>query len=659
MNGEKKSFSLSIATASLCLLPNILFADAFVTLESITLLEESSSGIGEEKIISKNTLERTQAKEMKDVFKNEASINVGGGARNAQRIYLRGIEGTNLNITIDGAKQGGSLFQHSGDIGGIDPALLKSVAVSTIAGADSGSGALGGSIVLETIDAQDMLQKGQNMGAIIRGGLYSASDGYSGGTSIYGRINDYSGLIFDISGVNQEDYRTGNGGDALNSAVEDKNYFLKYSLLNFKDNSLKIGFMHNENDGYYLGGGQGSDMGVPDPSKDASHIISTRDTYTIDHRYNPNNHLIDLKTNFYYNKRNYENKTSDTDVTSKNIGGNIKNTMTFETGNFYHLYTLGGDYNVEDGITKSASTNTSETLGLFLQGSTNYNIVTLNYGLRLDEYNVDYGTNKSFNGNEISPNFGLNIEIIEGLNAFANYSESIKIGSIIPIQWLSNTRPDTLYNGSINGYIKPETSKQMEGGLKYNLKSAFINGDDFSIGGTIFKTTISDLIEKSGKQWRIDAIYNNPLDVISKGYELKASWKLESFKTSLSFLHVNTKDADGNIIIAERRTASSVGDTLKFDNIWAINPQIQIEYTLTSVSAIDDLPSTSTQRKGYILHDIQAQYKPKSLKNLTINLAVNNMFDKEYYAQTSFEGADGSFVEECGRDIRLSFKYIF
>lgn len=48
---------------------------------------------------------------------NEPSVSIGGGGRNAQRLYLRGIGGTNLNITIDGAKQGGSLYQHMGDIG--------------------------------------------------------------------------------------------------------------------------------------------------------------------------------------------------------------------------------------------------------------------------------------------------------------------------------------------------------------------------------------------------------------------------------------------------------------------------------------------------------------------------------------------------------------
>ena len=658
MGNKQRFLQLSLA-ASLGLLPHTLLADAFVTLEGVTLLENQLTGIGEAKLISKETLERTQAKEMKDIFANEPTISIGGGGRNAQRIYLRGIEGTNLNITIDGAKQGGSLFQHMGDIGGIDPNLLKSVEVSTVAGADKGSGALGGSIVFETVDAQDLLEKGQDLGASLRGGYYSASEGYSGGISIYGKASEHVGILFDASGVSQEDYRTGGGDDALNTAVDDRNYFLKFSLLDYYDHSFKVGATHNKNDGYYISGSAGSDMGVPDPTKATSHMISTRDTYTIDHRYNPQSSWIDLKTNLYLNERNLENKTSGMDVTSKNTGGNIKNNTSFETGSLNHLYTIGGDYNVEDGITKGKPTNTSKTVGLFMQGNTNYSALTLNYGVRYDDYAVDYGTNKTFNGHEFSPNLGLDYQIIEGLNAFINYSESIKIGSIIPIQWLSNTTASTKFNGSLDGIIKPETSEQIEGGVRYKTKGVLTPDDRLTLGGTLFQTTIVNLIEKSGPQGTINEIYNNPLDVISEGYELKASWENKQVRTSLGFVHVDTEDENGNAIMNTRRKAGAIGDTIVWDNTWGITNELKLGYTLTSVSKFDDVPAGAVVRPSYILHDVQVQYKPNSVKGLTLSLALNNIFDKEYFEQTSIEGSDDTIQEEVGRDIRASFKYVF
>ncbi|KHG33990.1 TonB-dependent receptor [Sulfurospirillum sp. MES] len=650
--------------AVLYVIPQILSADAFVTLESITLMEEELSGIGEAKIISQESLEKNQAKEMKEVFKDEPSISIGGGARNAQRVYLRGIEGTNLNITIDGAKQGGSLYQHMGDIGSIDPSLLKSVEVSTIAGADKGNGALGGSIAFETVDAQDLLRKDQDVGAAIRGGYYSASEGYSGGTSVYGRLSDNSGLLVDVSGVHQEDYRTGDGGDALNTAVKDQNYFIKYSLLDYYEHSLKLGATHTKNDGYYIAGSAGSDMGAPKASQATNRMVTTRDTYTVDHRYNPASDWIDLKTNLYYNDRNLENKTSGMDVTSKNYGGNVKNSVSLTTGELNHLFTLGADYDVEDGITKANSvdgskvTNTSQTVGVFAQGNSTYHILTLKYGVRLDDYSIEYGSNREITGHEFSPNVGAEVEIYDGLSAFTNYSESIKIGSIVPVQWLSNVTTATTFNGSLNGTLEPETSKQIEGGLRYKTTSLLRENDRVSTGVSLFKTTLSNLIQKSGSQWRINDLYNLDSDVISKGYELKATYALSPIKTSLSFIHADVEDEEGNAILNTRRLAASIGDTMVWDTAWEITPQVQLGYTLTAVNAFDNVPSGTLERPGYAVHDISMQYQPASLKNLTLHFAVNNIFDKEYYAQTSLENGD-TLVEEIGREFRASFKYVF
>ncbi|MEM0941152.1 MAG: TonB-dependent receptor [Bacteroidota bacterium] len=59
-----------------------------------------------EKKLNAQYFQRTQAIEIKDVFSDLPSVALGGGAPNAQRIYVRGIESSNLNVTIDGAQQG-------------------------------------------------------------------------------------------------------------------------------------------------------------------------------------------------------------------------------------------------------------------------------------------------------------------------------------------------------------------------------------------------------------------------------------------------------------------------------------------------------------------------------------------------------------------------
>lgn len=79
--------------------------------------------------ISAESIEKTIPQDMKDVFKNQVDVNVGRGVSNAQKIYLRGVEDTNVNIVIDGARQGSNLFHHQGNVI-IDPDLLKQVALT-------------------------------------------------------------------------------------------------------------------------------------------------------------------------------------------------------------------------------------------------------------------------------------------------------------------------------------------------------------------------------------------------------------------------------------------------------------------------------------------------------------------------------------------------
>ncbi|MEG1055504.1 MAG: TonB-dependent receptor plug domain-containing protein, partial [Janthinobacterium sp.] len=145
-------------------------AAPLATLPEVKLIGQSApdaplSGITR---ISRETLQRQQAMDVADIFANEPAVSIGGGASNAQRLYLRGVDGANLNISIDGARQGRSLHQHRGDLGGIDPDLLKQVDIQPGPSADAGPGALGGSIRFDTVDAQDLLAPGKRAGASVR-----------------------------------------------------------------------------------------------------------------------------------------------------------------------------------------------------------------------------------------------------------------------------------------------------------------------------------------------------------------------------------------------------------------------------------------------------------------------------------------------------------
>src|SRR5690606_36828255 len=117
------------------------------------------------------------------------TVSVGGSNKISQKIYVRGIEDTLLNVTIDGATQAGYLFHHQGRLA-IEPDLLKQVEVSAGAGsATNGPGALGGAIRFVTKDPLDLLRPGEQIGALLKAGYVTNTKGYKASTNLFGRIN--------------------------------------------------------------------------------------------------------------------------------------------------------------------------------------------------------------------------------------------------------------------------------------------------------------------------------------------------------------------------------------------------------------------------------------------------------------------------------------
>ena len=65
-----------------------------------------------------------QAAHLSDFLEVVPNVAVGGTSAVNQRVQIRGLDDTNLKVTVDGARQEGYLFHHMGNLV-IDPELLK------------------------------------------------------------------------------------------------------------------------------------------------------------------------------------------------------------------------------------------------------------------------------------------------------------------------------------------------------------------------------------------------------------------------------------------------------------------------------------------------------------------------------------------------------
>lgn len=634
------------------------------SIEKISVTDEADdSG----QAVSMEKIKRSQARDLKDVFAAEPSVVVGGGAANAQRIYLRGIDGTNLNISVDGASQGrNNMSQHRAGIAGIDTDLLKRVEVQTGTSADSGPGALGGGISFETVDAQDLLSTGKNVGFMLKSGHATADESWRMSGSFYGLLGEGIGVLGHVSNRNSEDYRIGGGGVVPNSAGENTDYFVKLSILEKAGHSIRVSAERLSDSGLYLTGSTGSDMGYPPEGSTPVYQESERHTYVFDHRYRlPGSRLVDWRFNVYRNELAQKRPDTESETLSKRYGGTVKNTAAFELAGTSHSLTLGADYFTEDGLVysggvQSGGDNTATNLGLFVQERMSVGPVLLSLGGRFDSYDSEYGTEK-LKGDKFSPNASVELKVLDGLTGFAGYGEAVRSTSVVPVSWLANGNAATQFNmnsgkDSYGKAFEPERSIRRDAGVRFEMNGLVCSDDRLEAQFTLFKTDLKNLIQQVGGQRGapVTGFYNDD-PIYANGWELRAGWSGGSYSTTFGYTHVDTKDKNGDPVAITRRVGASTGDRFVWDNRFQAASSVVLGYTMTAVGPIEE---GTIDRAGYVLHDLQAEWSPKSLDGLTLSLAVNNLLDRKYTEQTSIESG-GSAVHEPGRDFRMQAAYRF
>lgn len=649
----------------------------YLLLGQNTTLEEIKI---EEKVENKTTsididlekAEQNQVNSLFDLFKKESSLEVGGGAINTQRVYLRGIESTNLNITLDGTSQGKNMFQHRGNELGFNPDSLKVVDIKTAPDASKG-GALGGSIEMTTKDAQDFVKNDKKYGAIFKTGYNTNSQTKLGTITAYQVFDENYGIMTSIGGVNSDDYKDGNNERTIATAYKDRDYLAKFSMLNVNNHDLRITINQNENS--MNSQWKGTDAN-PKPT-DLEKVVSTTNNYALQHDYNPSN-LIDLDTNLNFNKINLDRADKDKEYENKTTELKVQNHFNLDLAKSKNRFSIGVDIKDEDGngtfdpnvadqtITKYSDVK-SQNNALFMQNKTSINALDINYGLRFDYYKLNTGFGEATN-HSFSPNFGFDYALNENSSIYSNYGKSSRMSGIIPFTWLTNIKKDTTYSSKLN----PETSTRYEIGYKYKTSNLFADEDYAIFNINLFKTNIKDLIIAkdvnggSGEGGRtLEDIYNSSNEFETKGFEIKLSYNYDKYLANLSYTQIdaNTRNDDtgGVIGVDESISIRRVGayDTKKLAGTFGIDitNTLYTNYTLNAIAGI----SEPIQRSGYVTHDISMKYKPSINSSWTYFVGVYNLTNKYYASHSSIAAKSNAelYRYEVGRDFKVSLKYEF
>lgn len=620
-------------------------------------------------VVSTEDLENFQAQDLEDIFRTVPSISVGGSIGLAQKIYIRGLEDTALNVTVDGAPQTSTLFHHTGRVA-VEPELLKQIEVQAGAGeATSGFGAIGGAIRFETKDVDDLLGRSESFGARINTG-YNTNDATGGSVTGYGRLTQDIDVLASFITSSSDNAEDGNGDEITGSSADQQFGFVKF--------------------GIELAENQNLSLSIENRSEEAE--IATRPNFT---QFAGWNEVYDWEADRTTVVVNYDaGITDNTDfestvyrTDSSIAGGRFEYRGTIETtGIDLRARTAIGDnsltYGIEyrddkvdsgsiDGTSYCCFDETGNVLGLYVQNhwqATDALLVSL--GARYDGYETTKFGGEEFSDSGISPNFGLTYELSNELRLTAGLARALRgleIGDAFTIDAADYQATPTVQDG-----IVAEVVTNTEVGLEYG------NADGFNWSASIYKSEIDDVIQDkiSG-----GVFYENVGQLETEGFELSAGYQWSDLAVQAGFSHndikLNGLDVEG---YEANGLGNARGDTLNLGLTYLLSDSLELGWNTNYVQDLNNLevfhravelgwwdaadPLPLIDKPGYTTHDVYLSWTSQS-DAVAVNLSVQNLLDEAYLDHSSIADYQTDLLwevvgqNEPGREIRLSASYNF
>lgn len=615
-----------------------------------TIIIYGRSGLTWGETIDEGEIAASEATTLNELFANSPEVVVSGANRPAaQKVYVRGIEETMLNVTVDGAKLGGSMYVHSGNFG-IDPDLLKMVEVQPgSSSALMGPGALGGAIRYETKSPEDLLLPGQRHGSMLKFSAQSNGRRFTPALAFYGVPDDrFAYLVYGTKSW-ADNYKDGNGNPVADTGNEPLDALVKLRFRPAEGHELAFSSTWRRDNGYRA---YRSNFGIPSWIPDANpenQELGWRST-SLKYSWNPaDNPLIDLSiTGWDTYSRLHRDITASQTGEFFTRGLDIRNSS--DLGPL--LLTYGYDYNWVRSVGRTAtSADASETgrnHGLYLQADYRPDERWLiSAGLRYDKSTLGALNGTKYEGDHLSPNIGLRFEPTEGMALFASWGEAFR--GVQPADGF--TLPWPLGIGPANDpTLNGEVSETAEIGFSFDRGG-------WRGGISAFSSRVDDKIRywqgRSNPWWRA-----NDGVIKSRGITANLGRSWDNWSADLQLSHTDVKYNDEPVSPGDWLDGVTPGGDRIVLKLGYDVPErgLKIGWTSTVVLKQKDLPAgfALSELPGYDTHDLSITWQPA--ENQVYNLALTNIFNKQYLDHsTAYYGVDGwSNLYEMGRSLRLS-----
>ncbi|MFB9997021.1 TonB-dependent hemoglobin/transferrin/lactoferrin family receptor [Providencia rustigianii] len=607
-------------------------------------------------VIKNDSPETKTASTANDILRKVPGIAITGTSRtNGQDINMRGFDRRGILTLVDGVRQGTDTGHINGTF--LDPALIKQVEI--IRGPSAllyGSGAMGGVIAWETVDAKDLLEEGKNSGFRVFSQAATGDHSFGFGGSAFGKSDDLDG-VFSFVTKEVGDIRQGNG-DKMDNKETIANMLGKGTWQLDDSQKLSGQIRYYNNDAYEPKDPQQSN--VSNSNLKVNRTTRQRDIQAT-YQLNPSdNNWLNFKATPYYSDVNITSKGKDSNYegrTQKTYGLKLDNrSEIYELPLAAHNFTYGTEAYRQKQNPYATTTQFPEADITFASGFIQDEItlkdlpVSFILGTRYDNYKSSAKGNKDVKEDQWSSKAAVSITPTDWSMLFASYSEAFRAPTMME-----------MYNDSVhfqagpivnrwrpNPNLKPESTKTAEYGFGLRFDDLLMAHDNLRFKASYFDTKAKDYINTYVHPDRVNWDNNYTTSINTKrakiwGWDASMDYTTDYFVWNLAYNHTEGKNeyngesitsikpdsVTSNLSVPVADSGFSVGWLGEFTNHTDFNKATKIE-----------------QQAGYAVHDFYVSYQGNGqLKGLDTSVVLGNAFDKEYYSSQG--------IPQDGRNAKL------
>jgi hemoglobin/transferrin/lactoferrin receptor protein len=638
--------------------------------DDVTVLPRLDVGAGAEGTagasviaVTREELERKQPTDLQEIFAGEPAVAVGGAIPSTQKLYVNGVDETNLAVTVDGSRQNNKVFHHNGTYL-LDPALLKAVTVQPgVAPADAGPGAFAGSIGFETVDVDDLLLPGRDFGGFLSGTWDTNSGTFVTGVSGYGRSEGFEILGF-VNVSQGGNFTAGNGEEMLGTGTDLISGLAKVAYETLGGHRFELSHEQVRDDELR-------------PYR-ANVYINIRNEpvlrqYTLDRQNTVFTYTIDQPAGWWDPKvvLAYSRTQVETPVYSRGSGallapaigatssfnGKAENRFNLELGSVTAGLDFYGDraeLDYDDPSGPEFPEEKAANLGAYAQARLEpFDRTRLSFGGRLDNQWFTGTDGSEWHNAGVSGNVSGEYDL--GPDFLTAKAGAARVWGGVPLAENFIQNPAWTYGDGPS----PVTSISLTGGLEARFEG-------LTLEANVFMTDIRNArlpVYRDGP--------NRSYDLDSWGWEVGAGYDWGSGYVRAKYADIRG-EVDGVAADSEvgRYLTTPLGEIIMLTAGWRHEPWgltlgADAEFGLKSDATLVQHPSDPTSAKlplpAYQVFNAFAEWTPPSHRNLTLRVEARNIFDETYTSRASygqdFDGVKPHF--EPGRTFRLNARVQF